>query len=299
MSDRWTEAQLRGELYWVLSVTWAGGTYYVSSEALDIADGSDTITTAADLVDAPSVEEALEIWSVETPRLSVALSFHLPVDVPTLISQGHALDGATGELSQWAAGTDWSERRIVVSGQMVDPEYGAEWEPITCSLEEMVADDQTTLPLDTITIASWLAEAVSGNPAAVVGDAGVAVPMVWGTPCNGTAGGSPTPIIGTVGSLVYLALACHYVDAFSVDIMDRSGTAETFVVYYSDVREQFGQTRGFPVVAWVVINTGTSSLDLEGPLFAVWNNGSIGIAKQARVHPGKVAKVGEVFELTR
>ena len=274
MSDRWTEAQLRGELYWVLSVTWAGGTYYVSSEALDIADGSDTITTAADLVDAPSVEEALEIWSVETPRLSVALSFHLPVDVPTLISEGHALDGATGELSQWAAGTDWSERRIVVSGQMVDPEYGAEWEPITCSLEEMVADDQTTLPLDTITIASWLIQAITNDPTSVVGEVGGVIPMVWGTPCEGTAAGSPAPIIGTLGSVVYVGIACHYVDAFSVDLVDRSGTTETFPVYYVETRSQFGQTRGMPVVAYVIANTGTSSLDFESPLFAVWNNGS-------------------------
>jgi hypothetical protein len=274
MSDRWTEAQLRGELYWVLSVTWAGGTYYVSSHALDITDGTSTITTTADLVDAPAVEEALEIWSVETPRISVALSFFLPVDVPSLIAEGHALDGAVGELSQWAAGTAWDERRVVVSGQLVDPEYGAEWEPITCSLEEMVADDQTTLPLDTITIASWLAEAVSTNPAAVVGDAGVVVPMVWGTPCEGTAPGSPTPIIGTVGSQVYLAVACHYVEAFSVDIVDSAGTAETCVVYYTDVRQQFGQTRGFPVVAWVVVDTGTTSLNLEDALFAQWNNGA-------------------------
>lgn len=286
MTDRWTEAQLRGDLYWVLAITWAGGTYYVSTDALYITDGTGAITTTPDLVDAPQIEEALEIWSVESPRLSVPLSFILPVDVPGLVAEGHALDGAVGELSQWAAGTEWDERRVIVRGKLVDPEYGAEWEPITCSLEEMVADDQTTLPLEPITIASWLAEAVSTNPAATAGDAGVIVPMVWGTPGDGVAAGSPAPIIGTVGSLVYLGVACHYVEAFSVDIIDSAGTTETFPVYYTDVREYFGTTRGLPVVAWVVVNTGTTSLVLTDPLFAIWNNGAALVDESAQAIRG-------------
>lgn len=286
MTDRWTEAQLRGDLYWVLSITWAGGTFRLSTDALYIADGADTIVTTPDLVDAPQVEEALEIWSVETPRLSVPLSFILPVDVPGLIAEGHALDGAMGELAQYAAGTEWDERRVIVRGKLVDPEYGAEWEPVTCSLEEMVADDQTTLPVEPITIASWLAEAVSGNPAATAGDAGVIVPMVWGTPGDGASAGSPAPIIGTVGSLVYLAIACHYTDAFSVDIIDSAGTTETFPVYYTDAREYFGATRGIPVVAWVVVDTGTTALVLTDDLFTIWNNGAALVDESAQAIRG-------------
>ena len=181
---------------------------------------------------------------------------------------------AIGELAQWARGTTWDERRVVVSGKLVDPEYGAADEAVTCSLEELVADEQTTLPLVPITIASWLVEAISGNPAALVGDAGVIVPMVWGVPCEGTAPGSPAPIIGTVGSLVYLGIACHYVDAFTVDIVDSASVSETFVVYYTDVRQYFGVVRGMPVVAWVVVNTGTTSLNLTDSLFVKWNNGA-------------------------
>ena len=154
MTDRWTEAQLREELCWVLSLEWAGGTWRLSTDALEITDGTSTIVTTPDLVDYPDVEEALEIWSVETPRVSVPLSFILPVDVAALVAQGHALDGAIGELAQWARGTTWDERRVVVSGKLVDPEYGAADEAVTCSLEELVADEQTTLPLVPITIAS-------------------------------------------------------------------------------------------------------------------------------------------------
>ena len=274
MTDRFTSAQLREDIFWVLALEWAGGIFYVSTDSLYITDGTDTIRTTSDLVDYPDVEEALEIWSVETPRLTVPLSFILPVDVPGLVAEGHALDGAVGELSQWVNGTDWSERRVIVKGKIVDPEYGAEWEPITCSLEEMVTDQQTTLPLEPITISSWLVEAISGNPAALVGDAGVIVPMVWGTPRDGAGPGSPAPLIGTVGNLVYLAVACHYVESFTVDIVDETGTGETFVVYYTDVREYFGRTRGMPVVAWVVVNTTTTSLVLTGKLYVKWNAGA-------------------------
>ena len=65
MTDRWTEAQLRDEIYWVLSIQWAGGTFYLSTDSLYITDGADTITTMPDLVDYPAVEGGLEVWGVE------------------------------------------------------------------------------------------------------------------------------------------------------------------------------------------------------------------------------------------
>lgn len=272
MTDRWTEAQLRGELFWVLSLTWAGGTFYISSARLNIANGAETITTTSDLVDAPSVEEALEVWSVEAPRLSVPLSFLLPVDVPALIAEGHALDGAVGELSQWADGTEWSARRVVVRGQLVDPEYGAAWEPITCSIEEMVADTQTTLPLETIIIQDWLARALgSTSSQALSSDV---IPMVWGTPGNGVTPGSPAPLIGSFGSYVYVAIACHYCEAGTVSLVDASGTEESFTLKYEDVRYQFGSRRGFPVVAYVTVDTSTSSLNLDDALGVIWDDGA-------------------------
>ena len=62
--------------------------------------------------------------------------------------------------------------------------------------------------------------------------------------------------------------------AFTVDIVDSAGVSETFVVYYTDVRQYFGVVRGMPVVAWVVVNTGTTSLNLTDSLFVKWNNGA-------------------------
>ena len=75
MTDRWTEAQLRNELFWVLAVTFAGGTRYLSTAPLEIMDGASKIQTTASLVDVPDVEEALDLWATDQPSLSVALSF--------------------------------------------------------------------------------------------------------------------------------------------------------------------------------------------------------------------------------
>jgi len=284
VTDRWTEAQLRGELFWVLSLTWAGGTFYISSSRLNIANGTEIITTTSDLVDVPSVEEAVEVWSVEAPRLSVPLSFLLPVNVPELIAEGHALDGAVGELSQWADGTEWSARRVVVRGQLVDPEYGAEWEPIICSIEEMVADTQTTLPLETIIIQDWLAIALgSSSSRALSSDV---IPMVWGTPGNGTAPGSPAPLVGSSGTYVNVAIACHYCAATSVSLVDASGTQESFPLKYEDVRYQFGSRRGFPVVAYVTVDTFSSSLNLDDALGVIWDNGAALVDESAQAVRG-------------
>ena len=58
MTDRWTEAQLREELCWVLSLEWAGGTWRLSTDALEITDGTSTIVTTPDLVDYPEIGRA-------------------------------------------------------------------------------------------------------------------------------------------------------------------------------------------------------------------------------------------------
>jgi hypothetical protein len=234
MTDRWTEAQLRGQLYWVLSLEYAGGTWYLSTDALEI---SSSITTSAQLVDVPDVSEALEIWSVDAPTMSVPLSFLLPVDVPLLISQGHALDGAVGELAQWAEGTSWDDRRIIVKGRLVDPSYGAEWEPITCSLEEQVQDDATNVPPTPV---YWRATfgAPLANFTTTSGtlEDGELLPFVYGRPGNGEGPGSKCYAIGLDSSTldVYYCIAAHAVDASTVDITDGTATA-TCTVYHLEV----------------------------------------------------------------
>lgn len=269
MTDRWTEAQLRNELFWVLAVTFAGGTRYLSTAPLEIMDGVGTLQTTASLVDVPDVEEALDLWATDQPLLSVALSFVWPENVAALIEEGHALDGAEAELCQHAYGDDWSQRRIVVRGQLVDPEYDAEGEPVTCSLQEQISDDQTTLPFDLVTI-NEITFPTSGTLNATIYDdsEGVVVPFVFGTPGGSTAGGSPAYVLGETpsGTGFIVLIACHTVAASTVVLQafDLTTTSALTVQHHtlSDGR----------VVAYVQV-TVASGFPVTQAIRTIWSGG--------------------------
>lgn len=229
MTDRWTEAQLRNQLYWVLALEWAGGTWYVSTAPLEIATAGEPINVIPGLVDVPDVEEALDLWATDQPTLSVALSFVLPVDVPALISKGHDLAGAKATLCQHAYGDSWPQRRVVVQGQVVDPEYDAAGEPITCSVEEQISDDQTTLPFAAVTITE--ATLPSGTVIASLLDnnIGAVIPLVYGTPGAGEVPGSPAYLLGASpsGLEVVYAIACHTIAATTVTLQAEDYTTSS------------------------------------------------------------------------
>ena len=268
MTDRWTDAQLRNELFWVLAVTFAGGTRYLSTAPLEIMDGASKIQTTASLVDVPDVEEALDLWATDQPSLSVALSFVWPENVAALIEEGHALDGAEAELAQHAYGDDWSQRRIVVRGQLVDPEYDAEGEPVTCSLEEQISDDQTTLPFDLVTITEGtFPTGTSLLYSLEESSIGKVIPLVFGTPGGGVAAGSPALLLGMGpggGSLVYV-IAAHTVAAATVTLQAEDYTTST---------PQAVQHWTLPdgrIVAYVDVTGGwTVSRDAR----VIWNDGA-------------------------
>jgi hypothetical protein len=268
VTDRWTEAQLRQQLFWVLALEWAGGTWYVSTAPLEILDGSKKITAIPGLVDVPDVEEALDLWATDQPTLSVALSFTLPVDVPALISKGHDLAGAKATLCQHAYGDTWSERRVVVQGQLVDPEYDAAGEPITCSVEEQISDDQTTLPFAAVTITENTFPLGTGLITTLVEDhIGAVVPLVFGTPGGGVVPGSPAYLLGagpTGAELIYV-LACHTVAAATVTLQAEDLTTSPAVAV-----DHWTLDDG-RVVAYVTVTTGfTASRDVR----VIWGDGA-------------------------
>jgi len=267
MTDRWTEAQLRNELFWVLAVTFAGGTRYLSTAPLEIMDGAGTLQTTASLVDVPDVEEALDLWATDQPSLSVALSFVWPENVAALIEEGHALDGAEAELAQHAYGDDWSQRRVVVRGQLVDPEYDAEGEPVTCSLQEQISDDQTTLPFDLVTITAGTFPLGTGLILTLDDEAiGKVVPMVYGTPGGGVVPGSPAYFLGAgpAGLSLIFLIAAHTVAAATVTLQDESYTTST-----PQTVEHWTLDDG-RIVAYVEVTGGFSvSRDVR----VIWNDG--------------------------
>lgn len=131
------------EVTWLLEVTFAGQTYRWSSQPIDVDTDDGPIPYDGGL-DALRVEEALAVVSDAPDTRSVALDVFWPDDVAALVSAGHDLAAATGELAALPAGVAYEDRLVVVSGSVSQPEYGGADEPVSFSLVENPYDDRSS-----------------------------------------------------------------------------------------------------------------------------------------------------------
>lgn len=227
MTDRWTPGQLSGTIRWVLAVEYAGGTWYLTDEAMTIDDGAGGSVVLSDgLLDVGDTVESIDLWATESPRRSCQVAFDLGIDVAALIEEGHDLAGCVAELAQLADGDAWSNRRPFVRGRLVEPQYGAQGEGVQASIEQDVLTDESTLePLSVQaqTIADALVAA--GYSLTGVADGGVVVPVVLGTPGSGVVAGSRAVgvcivAIGMTGPFTVYAIAAHAVAATTVRLLN-------------------------------------------------------------------------------
>jgi hypothetical protein len=225
VTDRWTPSQLTGTLRWVLSLEYAGGTWYLGQESITIDDGTGgTIVISDGLLDLADTTETLDLWSTDSPRRSVPVEFDLGVDVATLIEQGHDLAGCVAELAQLADGDDWSARRPFVVGRLQEPQYGADGEGVRASVEQDVLSSDETIDVVPVTHALLKEQLLlAGYFGVALAAADVVAPVVIGTPGGGSEPGSNAPycvsMLDGVG-LVYrfYVLAAHAVEATSVTL---------------------------------------------------------------------------------
>ncbi len=105
----------------------------------------------------------------------------LPVDVPELVARGYDLASATGTLSRWVEGTAYKARRVLIAGQLTDPEYGAAREPVSFSLELLPWDGSQVIPPMGYAVegSNFELNAIASLPASGVG---LAYPLVIGHP---------------------------------------------------------------------------------------------------------------------
>lgn len=283
MTDRWTPSQLAGTLRWVLSLEYAGGTWYLGQESITIDDGTGgTIVISDGLLDLADMTETLDLWSTDSPRRSVPVEFDLGVDVATLIEQGHDLAGCVAELAQLADGDDWSARRPFVSGRLQEPQYGADGEGVRASIEQDVLSSDETIDVSTVIGQDVLdALVATGVYIVYVVDPTIGLlavtedqpaPIVIGTPGGGVTSGSPARRVcsvedATTGaiSLVYL-LAGHAVAATAVTLTntddDTTGVATTLNLTLSGTQIALGL---FPLAS--------ATLNYLGPISATWDAG--------------------------
>jgi hypothetical protein len=245
VTDRWTPSQLTGTIRWVLSLEYAGGTWYLGQESVTIDDGTGgTIVISDGLLDLADMTETLDLWSTDSPRRSVPVEFDLGIDVATLIEQGHDLAGCVAELAQLADGDDWSARRPFVVGRLQEPQYGADGEGVRASIEQDVLSDESEIRTVNVTPLAFAVaqQAVTGlefigstSPTADENVA-IALPTVLGTPGRELNPGTIATRVETFRTpattdYYYLWLiAGHAVDATTVTLRATDGTEAVFSV---------------------------------------------------------------------
>ena len=245
MTDRWTPAQLSGTIRWVLSLEYAGGTWYLSDEAMTIDDGAGgSIVLTDGLLETSDTMESIDLWATEAPRRSCGVAFDLGIDVAALIEEGHDLAGCVVELAQLADGDAWTARRPFARGRLVEPQYGAQGEGVQASIEQDVLTDESEIRTVSVTplAFAFAAQAVTGleyigstNPN-FDATASVVLPVVLGTPGNGLTPGTIATRVetfrvpATTDYYFLWMIAGHAVDATTVTLRATDGTEATFPV---------------------------------------------------------------------
>jgi len=271
VTDRWTPAQLSSTIRWVLKLEYAGGTWYMTDEAMTIDDGTGgTIVLTDGLLETGDTVESIDLWATEAPRRSSSVAFDLGIDVATLIEEGHDLAGCMAELAQLADGDPWTARRPFVRGRLVEPQYGAQGEGVQASIEQDVLTDESTLsPMTMPAVAIFDALDATTYPLRSATDDGIVVPVVFGTPGEGIA---PGTIAASVGSVIdslgtpfaVYAVAAHAVTALSVTLMNRDDgstvslpivqvtieTGEVVALVFDDRSVSLWTPTATPVVIW-------------------------------------------------
>jgi hypothetical protein len=283
VTDRWTPSQLAGTLRWVLSLEYAGGTWYLGQESMTIDDGTGgTIVISDGLLDLADTTETLDLWSTDSPRRSVPVEFDLGVDVAALIEEGHDLAGCVAELAQLADGDDWSARRPFVVGRLQEPQYGADGEGVRASIEQDVLSSDETIDVSIVVgqdvvdvfvaTGDYIVYVIDPTVGFIAPTYDRVAPIIIGTPGGGASSGSPARHIAyledaTTGaiSLVWL-LAGHAVAATSVTLRntndDTSGLAPVVNLTLSGTQIAVGL---YPLAA--------ATLNYLGRITATWDAG--------------------------
>ena len=225
MTDRWTTNQLANPIRWVLSLQYAGGTFYMSStpSTVDDGDGGQIVITDG-LLEVSDTTEAIDLWATEAPRRSVGVTFETGLDVALLVEQGHDLAGAVAELAQLADGDTWDARRPFVVGRLVEPQYGGAGEGVRASVEQdLLSSDQMIEPMVIDGFDVTAALVATGNWLSGYNERTSEAPYVFGTPGGGSVPGSKASNVGEVFSTVtgwswIYVIAAHAVNATTVTI---------------------------------------------------------------------------------
>ena len=134
MIDRWSRSDLVGyRVYHLLDLELGGRVYRYATEALDITDSekSATVTHYAAGLDSPQFSEELHR---REPSVSIRIVDPSTNWAQVILGEGHDITTATVSLSQWREGLTLTQRRLLVSGRVDEPVFGALGEALEFSV---------------------------------------------------------------------------------------------------------------------------------------------------------------------
>ena len=256
------ESQLRGEPpIWLLEVPIGGHPYRFASRAVTVIDGATPIEFLGTLSNV-DYGSAFTFASADfdLPAASVEVTFK--DDIARRIEQGADLAAATATLALWIAGTQYADRRVVISGAVSIPSYGALGEPVSFDIESDFLKQGRQIPA-----ADHLC-ALSSFPDLDPNTEGRSYPIIIGAPAF-TAGGAGSPayiVDGASHSGDKRALiAGHIVAALTVDIVDSVGNVYAGKAVFSDLDGNGN------IYSYVIVTN--AQYDATRSYFARWING--------------------------
>jgi len=285
MSRPLVRSELVGaELVWLLSVTYAGRVFRWSTSPVDLTDDDGAPIYFDGGMDPVEIEDGVRLLSTGIEDLSIPFDVVFPVDVALWIQRGHPLAESAAEVAVMIQGGTYQERRVVLLGTLTQPTYGAEYEPVSFSVERPPWDDRALIPTAKQKV----------NASSPSSQQGRWFPLVFGTPgaftwASGTAtvtSGSPAIVLTVSGDdAATLLIAGHWVDAANVRIYDAGGAGENFAV--TNTTNSSGRIATVDVSA-------ASTVNLESDDWWVgWNDGG-GMLNDT--HDAPRSGAGEVLE---
>ena len=169
--------ELKGSrIYLLLEIDFGTfGHFRISTEPLTIP-GADGGRFDGGL-DSLTFTDSVDLFSTSEASRTVSVNVFLPVDVSELAARGFDPSRATAKLSQWVEGSNYEDRRRVLSPtELRDPQYGESYEPFKFSIRSNLYDDGSMIPPPGAVIDS------TTFPHALSWMYGPAYPWIFGTP---------------------------------------------------------------------------------------------------------------------
>tara|TARA_R100001443_G_scaffold24962_1_gene37631 strand:- start:1902 stop:3500 length:1599 start_codon:yes stop_codon:yes gene_type:complete len=229
---------VESEPIWLLVLEYAGREFRFATEGIVIESSGGVFKPFEGTLSSIDIEEAFEFLSENADFPSVSIEVVFPVDVAELIEKGHDLAAASGELSLILDGNQYETRRVFLRGEVSQPTYGAEGEPVRFSLERLPLNDAALFPPSGLVASS---SALSAAPESSIGKT---YPWVFGeVGATVDEAGVTVKAYATPGFQVGTFVAPGPVTRRKILIAGHRVSAQTVNIYNSDADQNMaGET---------------------------------------------------------